>query len=175
MQGQYYYQRSIKFCERWRKGKGTYGPGVYILPNLQNIICKQLYSPDTKSFCSGSPLNPDSSIRMNCSNHPWLYAVCGLCFTQYTFINQLSFISGLVILVNTFRVLALIATIGWKLPSFSNFVPVSHKQNVEEHVASKNGCTWGGFKYREIDRENCPCRAVQEDINIIGGNIIGHI
>jgi hypothetical protein len=28
---------------------------------------------------------------------------------------------------------------------FSNFAPVSHKQNVKEHVLSKNGCTWGGF------------------------------
>jgi hypothetical protein len=32
------------------------------------------------------------------------------------------------------------------LPSFSNFAPVSHKRNVKEHVSSKNGCTWGGFK-----------------------------
>jgi hypothetical protein len=33
------------------------------------------------------------------------------------------------------------------LPSFSNFAPVSHECNVEEHVSSKNGYTWVGFIY----------------------------
>ncbi len=42
------------------------------------------------------------------------------------------------------------------LPSFSNFAPVSHKRNVEEHVPSKNGCTWGGFKYCVISRVDGP-------------------
>jgi hypothetical protein len=31
-------------------------------------------------------LNPDSSIRMNCGYSPWLFAVCGLCFAEDTFI-----------------------------------------------------------------------------------------
>ncbi len=33
---------------------------MYFCFNLQNIICKRLYSPDTKLFRSGSVLNPDS-------------------------------------------------------------------------------------------------------------------
>ncbi len=148
---------------------------TYILPYLQNIICKWLYSLDTKSFCFGSALNPDSSIHMNCSDSPWLFAVCGLCFAEDTFIYQKYSISNLVIVVNTFSPLALIATIGQWLPSFSNFVPVSYKRNVKEHVASKNGCTCGGCKYRVIGRANCPCCVVQKDINVIGGNWIGHI
>jgi hypothetical protein len=69
----------------------------------------------------------------------------------------------------------LIAMIGQWLPSFSNFVPVSHEQNVEERVSSKNGCTWGGFKYRVIGKADGPCHIVQKDINVIGGNWIGHI
>ncbi len=71
-----------------------------------------MYSPDIKSFRSGSALNLDSSIHMNCSYSPWLCAVCRLCFAEDTFINQQYFISDPVIIVNTFSVLALIATIG---------------------------------------------------------------
>ncbi len=85
---------------------------TYFLPNLQNIICKWLYSPDTKSFHSGSALNSDSSVHMNCSDSPWFFAVCGLCFAEDTFINQQYFISDLVIVVNMFSVLMLIAMIG---------------------------------------------------------------
>jgi hypothetical protein len=85
---------------------------TYFLPNLQNIVCKWLYSLDTKSFQSGSALNPDSSIHMNYSDSPWLFAMCGLYFAENTFINQQYFISNLVIIVNTFSVLTLIATIG---------------------------------------------------------------
>jgi hypothetical protein len=59
------------------------------LPNLKNIICKWLYSPDTKSFRFCSALNPDSSICMNCSDSPWLFAVCGLYFAEDTFIKPI--------------------------------------------------------------------------------------
>jgi hypothetical protein len=67
---------------------------------------------DTKAFRSGSALNPDSSICITCGDSPWLFAVCGLCFAEDTFINQLYFISNFVILVNTFSILVLIAMIG---------------------------------------------------------------
>jgi hypothetical protein len=50
---------------------------LYIfLSNLKNIICKWLNSPYTKLFCFGSVLNSDSSICMNCSDSPWLLAIC---------------------------------------------------------------------------------------------------
>jgi hypothetical protein len=39
-------------------------------------------------------------------------------------------------MVDASSVLVLIATISQSLPVFSNFVPVSHKRNVEEHVLS---------------------------------------
>ncbi len=71
--------------ESRRKRERTYGPDVFLF-NLKNIFCKWLYSPDTNSFHSGSALNPDSSICMNCSDSPWLFAVCGLCFAEDTFI-----------------------------------------------------------------------------------------
>jgi hypothetical protein len=57
-------------------------------------------------------LNPDSSIHMNCSDSPWLFAIHRLCFADDTFIYQQYFITDLVSLVNTFSVLALIALIG---------------------------------------------------------------
>jgi hypothetical protein len=57
-------------------------------------------------------LNPDSSIHMNCCDSSWLFAVCGLCFAEDTFIYHKYFISDFVIILNTFSVLALIATIG---------------------------------------------------------------
>ncbi len=48
----------------------------------------------------------------------------------------------------------LIATISQWLPIFSYFVPVSNKRNVEEHISSKNGSTWWGFKYCMIGWAN---------------------
>ncbi len=62
----------------------------------------------------------------------------------------------------------LIATISQWLSVFSNFVPISYKRNVKEHVLSKNGCARWGFKYCLIGGANCPYRIVKKDIDIIG-------
>jgi hypothetical protein len=56
-------------------------------------------------------LNPDSSICMNCCDSPWLFAVVGLCFAEDTYFYHLYFISDLVVIVNAFSVLVLIAMI----------------------------------------------------------------
>ncbi len=80
--------KRVRFCESGRRINRTLWLVVNILPNLYNIICKWFYSPDTKSFCFGSVLNPDSSIHMNCSDSPWIFAICGLCFVEDTFVNH---------------------------------------------------------------------------------------
>jgi hypothetical protein len=78
-------------------------------------VRRTLSSVGTSS--SNSPvLNPDSSIRMNCCDSPWLFALVGLCFAEDTFFYHQYFISNLVIIVNTFSVLVLIATISQRLP-----------------------------------------------------------
>jgi hypothetical protein len=84
---------------------------TYLLFNLWNIVCKWFYCLDTKSFRSGSELNPDSSIHMNCCDSPWLFVIVGLCFAEDTFFITSIFISDLVIIVNVLSILALIATI----------------------------------------------------------------
>ncbi len=123
-----------------------------------------------KSFSLGAALNPYSSIRMNCCDSPWLIAILGLCFAKDTPFHHWYFISDFVIIVNVSSVFVLIATISQWLPVCSNFLPVSHKQNVKKHVLSKNGCTWWGFKYCVIGRAHCPCSVVKKNIDIIGGN-----
>ncbi len=42
------------------------------------FVYKWDYSLDIKSFRLCSTLNPDSSIRMNCHDSPWLFAVWAL-------------------------------------------------------------------------------------------------
>ena len=126
MHRQYYYQKSIRFCESRRRKGVEFTILTFNFFNLQNyFVCKWYYSPDIKSFHFGLALNPGSSIRMNCCDSPWLFAVVGLCFAEDTFFFNQYFISNLVIIVNLFSVFSLIATIGQYLPSISYFVPVT--------------------------------------------------
>ncbi len=89
---------------------------------------------------------------MACRNSPWLLAIFRLCFNDDTLFLNKFFISSLVIVVYASNIFALVTMISQWLPVFSNFMPLSHKQNVKEHVSSKNSCTWWGFKYHVISR-----------------------
>ncbi len=83
----YYHKKSVRFCESGRKINRTYGQSYIFCLIYKISSVKWFYSPDTKSFHFGSALNPDSSICINCSDSPWLFAICGLCFAEDTFVN----------------------------------------------------------------------------------------
>jgi hypothetical protein len=120
-------------------------------------------------------LNPDSSIRMNCSDSPWLFAVWAFCFAEDTFLCHQNFIANFVIIVDLLVIFACRTKISLTLPVISNFVPVGSERNVKEHVASKYRRTRRGLKDCMMGRANGPCRVVKEDIDVIRGNCIGHI
>ncbi len=56
--------------------------------NLKNyLVSKWCYSLNNKSFKFDSPLNPDSSICINCHYSTWLHAIFRLCFSEDTFFS----------------------------------------------------------------------------------------
>jgi hypothetical protein len=132
-------------------------------------------SPDIKFFQLCSALNPDSSIRINCGDSPWLFAVWAFCFAEDTFLCQQNLIANFVIIINSLVFFACRIKIGLMLPVISNFVPVSYEQNAKEHVASKYCRSRGGFKDYVIGRANGPCCIVKKDINAIRGYCLDHI
>jgi hypothetical protein len=78
-------------------------------------------------------------------------------------------IANFVIIVDAFFVFVFCAKISLALPVISNFVPVVYEGYVKEHVPSKYLRAWGGFEDCVIGGANGPCRAVKEDIDVIGG------
>jgi hypothetical protein len=107
---------------------------MYILLIFKDFVSKLCYTPDIvfSQFCGA--LNPDSSTHMTHCYSPWLLAVFGLCFAKDTFFLNLCFVSNHEIIVSASIFLVLIATISQLLHVFSNFVPVSHGRNVEDHI-----------------------------------------
>jgi hypothetical protein len=150
--------------------------GQFFVINISNLfIYKRGYSQDITPFQLCSALNPDSSIRMNCCDSPWFFAIWAFCFVEDTFPCQQNLIANFVIIVHLLAIFGCRAKIGLTLPVITNFVPVGYERNVEEHVAPKYCRTWRGLEDCMIGRVNGPCCVVKEDIDVIRGYCLGHI
>ena len=117
---------------------------------------EQFYSPDIYSFQFGSACNPDSSICMNYCDCPWFWLFRTLCFAEYTIFQDQYFTTNCIIIINAFLIFTDCILISLALPIVSYFFSVSYERYIEQHISSKDCCTWRGFKYRMIGRVNGP-------------------
>ena len=84
--------------------------------------------------------NPDCAICMNWCDCPWITVI--LAYKYFT--------TNFVIIIYSWNVFTFSVKISLALPVVSNFVPVSFKGDVKQHILSKYCCTWGGFKYHMV-------------------------